>query len=106
MLVSSLMLTVGIVLGYAYFIIFNLTFQDCDELVDALHPQEVWLEIIYEVAMIWFCSLSFFYLLQRSYYGGVSFHSDKMRRLWINATVCIAWIQVVVYKGYLSHQVG
>jgi hypothetical protein len=41
MMVSSLMLTLGIVLGYAYFIIFNLTFRDCDILVDALNPQEV-----------------------------------------------------------------
>ncbi|KAI6215994.1 hypothetical protein M3Y94_00450600 [Aphelenchoides besseyi] len=105
MLVSSLILTVGIVLGYAYFIIFNLTFQDCDTLVDALNPSEIYLEIAYEIAMIWFCSVSFIYLLQRGYYGAVSRHSDKLRRLWINATVCIAWIQVVVYKGYLSHQV-
>lgn len=41
MLISTLMLTIGIVLGYAYFIIFNLTFQDCDTLVDTLNPQEV-----------------------------------------------------------------
>ncbi|CAD5218442.1 unnamed protein product [Bursaphelenchus okinawaensis] len=104
MLFSGLMLTVGIVLGYAYFVVFNLTFQDCDELVDAHDPQEVWLEIIYDVTMIWFCILSFVYLMQRSYYGTLNQKMDQLRRLWINAAVYIVWLQVVVNKGYLSHQ--
>jgi hypothetical protein len=41
MMVSSLMLTLGIILGYAYFIIFNLTFRHCDTLVDTVNPKEV-----------------------------------------------------------------
>ncbi|KAI6224410.1 hypothetical protein M3Y99_01397800 [Aphelenchoides fujianensis] len=105
MFFSTLILSVGIVIGYAYFIVFSLAFQDCDVLVDTTNPSDVWLDIAYEVGMIWFCIISFIYLMQRGYYGSVNYHSDKLRRAFINGTICIAWIQVVVYKGYLSHQV-
>lgn len=30
-------LTIGICLGYLYFIVFNYAFEDCDKLVDAIY---------------------------------------------------------------------
>ncbi|XGW22854.1 hypothetical protein V3C99_005240 [Haemonchus contortus] len=74
-LIGAVALTIGIVLGYLYFIIFNYAFQNCDKLVDAIYNSELWLESCYDIG-----------------------------RLFINITFSVVWIKVVVYKGYLSHQ--
>uniref|UniRef100_A0A7E4VYH9 Otopetrin-2 n=1 Tax=Panagrellus redivivus TaxID=6233 RepID=A0A7E4VYH9_PANRE len=103
-LVGAIVLTIGIVLGYAYFIVFNYAFSDCDKLVDAMYGTELWLDAVYSSLMIVFCSLVLIYILHRSYYGAINTHLDKVTRLWVNVTIIVVWVKVVVYKGYLSHQ--
>jgi hypothetical protein len=104
-LIGAVVLTIGIVLGYLYFIVYNYAFSRCDKLVDALYGSELWLDAVYSMLMVSFCSMSLIYVLQRTYYGAVNSNLDRVGRLWINVTVSIVWIKVVVYKGYLSHQV-
>ncbi|KAK0409606.1 hypothetical protein QR680_004648 [Steinernema hermaphroditum] len=103
-LIGAVALTIGIVIGYIYFIVFNYAFQNCDKLVDALYGSEFWLEVVYSVIMVLFCALSLVYILQRCYYGAINTNLDKVCRLWINVTFCVVWVKIVVYKGYLSHQ--
>lgn len=103
-LIGAVALTIGIVLGYLYFIIFNYAFQNCDKLVDAIYTSELWLEATYDVLMASFSALSLIYILQRRYYGAINSNLDKIGRLFINITFSVVWIKVVVFKGYLSHQ--
>ncbi|VDO45120.1 unnamed protein product [Haemonchus placei] len=106
-LIGAVALTIGIVLGYLYFIIFNYAFQNCDKLVDAIYSSELWLESCYDVLMAAFSALSLVYILQRRYYGAINSNLDntfQIGRLFINITFSVVWIKVVVYKGYLSHQ--
>ncbi|KAK6747382.1 hypothetical protein RB195_000527 [Necator americanus] len=103
-LIGAVALTIGIVLGYLYFIIFNYAFQNCDKLVDAIYTSELWLESCYDILMASFSALSFVYILQRRYYGAINSNLDKIGRLFINITFSVVWIKVVVFKGYLSHQ--
>ncbi|ETN69310.1 hypothetical protein NECAME_05293, partial [Necator americanus] len=103
---GAVALTIGIVLGYLYFIIFNYAFQNCDKLVDAIYTSELWLESCYDILMASFSALSFVYILQRRYYGAINSNLDKIGRLFINITFSVVWIKVVVFKGYLSHQEG
>ncbi|EPB80088.1 hypothetical protein ANCCEY_00776 [Ancylostoma ceylanicum] len=103
-LIGAVALTIGIVLGYLYFIIFNYAFQNCDKLVDAIYTSELWLESCYDILMAAFSGLSLVYILQRRYYGAINSNLDKIGRLFINITFSVVWVKVVVYKGYLSHQ--
>ncbi|VDL83083.1 unnamed protein product [Nippostrongylus brasiliensis] len=103
-LVGAVVLTIGIVLGYLYFIVYNYAFQSCDKLVDAIYSSELWLEACYDVLMALFSAISLIYVLQRRYYGAINSNLDKIGRLFINITFSIVWIKVVVFKGYLSHQ--
>ena len=105
-LYGAVALTVGIVLGYSYNMIFNYSFSDCDKLVDVIYGSEYWLDVFYSCLMIVFCITSLLYILHRSYYGAINTHLDKVARLWVNLTITVVWLKVVVYKGYLSHQVG
>ncbi|KAE9553146.1 hypothetical protein FO519_003625 [Halicephalobus sp. NKZ332] len=101
---GAVILTVGIVLGYSYNMIFNYAFSDCDKLVDVIYGSEYWLDVFYSSLMITFCIISLLYVLHRSYYGAINTHLDKVTRLWVNLTITIVWMKVVIYKGYLSHQ--
>ncbi|KAK6747381.1 hypothetical protein RB195_000527 [Necator americanus] len=76
-LIGAVALTIGIVLGYLYFIIFNYAFQNCDKLVDAIYTSELWLESCYDILMASFSALSFVYILQRRYYGAINSNLDK-----------------------------
>uniref|UniRef100_A0A914Z577 Uncharacterized protein n=1 Tax=Panagrolaimus superbus TaxID=310955 RepID=A0A914Z577_9BILA len=102
--VGAIVLTVGIALGYAYFIIYNYAFSDCDYLVDSIYGEELWLDAVYSSLMIFYCSISLGYVIHRSYYGAINTHLDKVARLWVNLTITVVWIKVIIYKGYLSHQ--
>lgn len=104
-LYGAVVLTVGIVLGYSYNMIYNYAFSNCDKLVDVIYGSEYWLDVFYSCLMIVFCITSLLYVLHRSYYGAVNTHLDKVARLWVNLTITVVWVKVVVYKGYLSHQV-
>ncbi|CEF60697.1 Hypothetical protein SRAE_X000243000 [Strongyloides ratti] len=103
-MIGAITLTVGIVVGYAYFIIFNFSFSNCDKLVDQLYGSEFYLDAIYSTLMIIFCFLSLIYVFHRSYYGAINTHLDHIGRLWINITFTVVWLKIVIYKGYLSHQ--
>uniref|UniRef100_A0A0K0F2C3 Otopetrin-2 n=1 Tax=Strongyloides venezuelensis TaxID=75913 RepID=A0A0K0F2C3_STRVS len=103
-MIGAITLTIGIVVGYAYFIIFNFSFSNCDKLVDQLYGSEFYLDAIYSSLMIIFCCLSLIYVFHRSYYGAVNTHLDHIGRLWINITFTVVWLKIVIYKGYLSHQ--
>ncbi|TKR69135.1 hypothetical protein L596_021327 [Steinernema carpocapsae] len=103
-LIGAVALTIGIVIGYLYKIIFNYAFQNCDKLVDALYGSEFWLDVIYSLIMVVFCALSLVYILQRCYYGSINSHLDEACRLWVNITFSVVWLKIVIYKGYLSHQ--
>lgn len=105
-LIGAIALTLGIMLGYLYFIVFDYAFQSCDKLVDALYPSELFIEAIYDVLMATFSGLSLIYILHRRFYGAISSNLDKVGRLFINITFAVVWMKVVIYKGYLSHQVG
>ncbi|KIH62354.1 hypothetical protein ANCDUO_07365 [Ancylostoma duodenale] len=74
---GAVALTIGIVLGYLYFIIFNYAFQNCDKLVDAIYTSELWLESCYDILMAAFSGLSLVYILQRRYYGAINTNLDK-----------------------------
>ncbi|CAI4222136.1 unnamed protein product [Auanema sp. JU1783] len=103
-LIGAIALTIGITLGYLYFIIFNYAFQDCDKLVDAIYSSELWMETIYDLLMASFSMLSLIYILQRRYFGAINSNLDKVGRLFINITFSVVWLKVVIYKAYLSHQ--
>ncbi|CAD6190697.1 unnamed protein product [Caenorhabditis auriculariae] len=103
-LIGAIALTIGIMLGYLYFIVFNYAFQSCDKLVDAIYSSELWLETIYDLVMASFSGLSLIYILHRRYYGAINSNLDKVGRLFINITFSVVWMKVVIYKGYLSHQ--
>ncbi|CAP26454.2 Protein CBG05891 [Caenorhabditis briggsae] len=103
-LIGAIALTLGIMLGYLYFIVFDYAFQSCDKLVDALYPSELFIEAIYDVLMATFSGLSLVYILHRRFYGAISSNLDKVGRLFINITFAVVWMKVVIYKGYLSHQ--
>uniref|UniRef100_A0A1I8AYE3 Otopetrin-3 n=1 Tax=Meloidogyne hapla TaxID=6305 RepID=A0A1I8AYE3_MELHA len=66
-MVSAFALTAGIALGYAYFLIFNIAFRNCDKLFDAAGAEEQWQEALYDLLMISFCVLSLVYIFQRYY---------------------------------------
>uniref|UniRef100_A0A0K0EL95 Glutaredoxin domain-containing protein n=1 Tax=Strongyloides stercoralis TaxID=6248 RepID=A0A0K0EL95_STRER len=103
-MIGAITLTIGIVVGYSYFIIFNFSFSNCDKLVDQLYGSEFYLDAIYSSIMIIFSLLSLIYVFHRSYYGAINTHLDNIGRLWINITFTIVWFKIVIYKGYLSHQ--
>uniref|UniRef100_A0A8R1I828 Uncharacterized protein n=1 Tax=Caenorhabditis japonica TaxID=281687 RepID=A0A8R1I828_CAEJA len=103
-LIGAIALTLGIILGYLYFIVFDYAYQSCDKLVDALYPSELLIETIYDLLMASFSGLSLVYILHRRYYGAIDSNFDKVRRLFINIVFTIVWVKVVVYKGYLSQQ--
>ncbi|GMT25526.1 hypothetical protein PFISCL1PPCAC_16823, partial [Pristionchus fissidentatus] len=103
-LIGALGLTLGIALGYLYFIVFNYAFINCDKLVDSIYsPSELWLETAYDLTMSGFSVLSLIYVLHRRFFGAINSSLDKVGRLFINITFIVVWIKVVLYKGYLSH---
>ncbi|CAJ0587729.1 unnamed protein product, partial [Mesorhabditis spiculigera] len=102
-LVGAIALTIGIAIGYLYFIVFNYSFQECDKLVDAIYNSELWIETCYDLLMSGFSVLSLIYIVQRRYYGAINTSLDKVGRLFINITFSVVWMKVVIYKGYLSH---
>ena len=104
-LIAAITLTVGIVLGYAYNIVYNFAFSDCDYLVDSIYGSEFWLDAVYSVMMMFFSTMSLLYILHRSYNGAINTSLDKVSRLWVNMTLTIVWIKVVVYKAYISNHV-
>ena len=102
---GAVALTIGIAVGYLYFIIFNYAYQveslikkicvtnnfrhtygqikivfvqDCDKLVDAIYPSELWLDAIYNLLMSGFSVISLIYILQRRYYGAIDSNLDKV----------------------------
>ncbi|GMR50129.1 hypothetical protein PMAYCL1PPCAC_20324 [Pristionchus mayeri] len=103
-LIGAIALTMGIAIGYLYFIVFNYAFIDCDKLVDSIFSQnELWLETIYDLTMSGFSVLSVVYILHRRYFGAINSSLDKVGRLFINITFAVVWIKVVLYKAYLSN---
>lgn len=103
-MVSAFALTAGIALGYAYFLVFNIAFSDCDKLIDATGAEEQWLEAIYNLLMIFFCVLTLTYIWQRANFGSQDNQFDLFTRKWVNVVLTIVWIKIVVFKGYLSYQ--
>ncbi|KAI1724947.1 hypothetical protein Ddc_06223 [Ditylenchus destructor] len=103
-LISAFVLTNGVALGYAYFLVFNVAFSNCDKLIDATNAEEQWLEAIYNLLMVLFCLLTLVYILQRSYYGSLETYFDILMRRWVNVVLFIVWIKIVIFKGYLSYQ--
>ncbi len=103
-LIGAIGLTIGIMVGYFYFVVFNYAFAACDKLVDALYGSELWLDSVYSALMIAFCALALVYILQRCYYGSINSNIDRVCRLWVNVTFSVLWVKIIVYKGYLSHQ--
>ncbi|KAF7639864.1 hypothetical protein Mgra_00000784 [Meloidogyne graminicola] len=103
-MISAFALTAGIALGYAYFLIFNIAFRNCDKLFDAAGAEEKWQEALYDLLMISFCVLSLIYILQRSYYGSQDTNFDLITRKWVNIVLTIVWVKIVIFKGYLSYQ--
>ncbi|KAL3100438.1 hypothetical protein niasHS_001741 [Heterodera schachtii] len=103
-MVSAFVLTVGIALGYAYFLVFNIAYSNCDKMIDATGAQEQWQEAVYNLLMISFCILTLVYIWQRSFFGSQPSNFDLITRKWVNVVLTIVWIKIVVYKGYLSYQ--
>uniref|UniRef100_A0A914H8Z0 Uncharacterized protein n=1 Tax=Globodera rostochiensis TaxID=31243 RepID=A0A914H8Z0_GLORO len=103
-MVSAFALTVGIALGYAYFLVFNIAYSNCDKMIDATGAEEQWQEAVYNLLMISFCILTLVYIWQRSYFGSQPSNFDLVTRKWVNVVLTIVWIKIVVYKGYLSYQ--
>ncbi|CAI5449262.1 unnamed protein product [Caenorhabditis angaria] len=103
-LIGAIALTIGIMLGYLYFIVFQYAFASCDKLVDALYPSERYLEAFYDLLMAAFSGISLIYILHRRYYGAIGTNLDKVARLFVNITFSVVWMNVVIFKGYLSHQ--
>ncbi|CAK5085450.1 unnamed protein product [Meloidogyne enterolobii] len=103
-MISAFALTAGIALGYAYFLIFNIAFRNCDKLFDAAGAEEQWQEALYDLLMISFCVLSLIYIFQRSYYGSQNTNFDLITRKWVNIVLTIVWVKIVIFKGYLSYQ--
>lgn len=98
-------MTAGIILGYAYLLVFNISFSNCDKLIDATNNVEQWQEGIYCILMGLFCLLSIIYILERAYYGSLNTHFDIVTRRWVNVVLTIVWIKIVIFKSYLSYQV-
>lgn len=104
-IILAFVLTAGIVLGYSYLLVFNISFSNCDKLIDSTNIVEQWQEAIYSILMVLFCLLSLIYILQRAYYGSLNSTFDIITRRWVNVVLTIVWIKIVVFKGYLSYQV-
>ncbi|CAB3406431.1 unnamed protein product [Caenorhabditis bovis] len=103
-LIGAIALTIGIILGYLYFIVFQFGFRNCDKLVDSVYSSEIYLDAFYNILMAAFSGLSLIYILHRRFYGAISSNLDKIGRLFVNVTFAVVWLKVVVFKGYLSHQ--
>ncbi|KAH7723481.1 Protein F55G1.15 [Aphelenchoides avenae] len=105
-LVAAVILTIGVTLGYSYFLVFNWAYNDCDYLVDWAEEDkhQQWLDAATSAIMILFSCISLFYVLQRTYYGKIDTKWDSFSRHWINVVLMIVWVKIVIYKGYLSQK--
>ncbi|KAH7703739.1 Protein F55G1.15, partial [Aphelenchoides avenae] len=104
-LVTLIVLSIGVAFGCSFRGVFLMANKDCDEIVDAIESNafELAIDVMDCGLMTAFPFVALFYLFQRSAHGilDATWRHDYAIRTWINVSIGIVWIKILVQKGYV-----
>ncbi|KAH7703297.1 Protein F55G1.15, partial [Aphelenchoides avenae] len=104
-LVTLIILSIGVAFGCSFRGVFLVANKGCDEIVDAIESNafELAIDILDCGLMVVFPFAALYYLFQRSARGilDVTWRQDYAIRTWINVSIAIAWINILIQKGYV-----